>query len=89
MSVYGVPCATMGDGERGAADRADGAPDADDREEALALLLGVRVRREAPELSDGHDVEDADPQEERDADAERRCTPSTQKTTRFDDEEAA
>ena len=38
-------------------DGAGGAPDADDREEPLALLLRVGVRREAPELGDGDEVE--------------------------------
>ncbi len=48
--------------------RAKTAPDADQREEALSLFLREHIGRKRPELGDDHDVEDAQPEEIRDAD---------------------
>ena len=53
--------------------RAETAADADQRKQPLALLLGVEVVRERPELRDDHHVEDADPEEVDDADAQARA----------------
>ena len=47
--------------------RADRAPEAHDGEQALALVRGVEVVGEGPELGDDHHVEHAHPEEERDA----------------------
>ena len=41
--------------------------ESNDGEQPLALLLGVDVVGERPELRDNHHVEDANPQEERHA----------------------
>jgi hypothetical protein len=54
-------------GDARARDRPNRAADADDGKETLALLLGVRLGREALELRHGHGVEDSGPQEKRDA----------------------
>ena len=55
-------------GDERAERRARGHADHDDREQAVARFLAVDVVGERPELRDQRDVEDADPDEERDAD---------------------
>jgi hypothetical protein len=51
----------------------DRAADAEDREESTPLLGAVDVGGERPELRDGGVVEDADPEEKRDADGQARA----------------
>jgi hypothetical protein len=55
-------------GEHRPRDRPERAPDPDHREQALAVGVVIDVGGEAPELGDGDDVEDPDPQEEGQAD---------------------
>ncbi len=50
----------------------DGCADADDRQEPFAAIVGVHVVGQRPELCRHHQVEDADPDVERDADAHAR-----------------
>ena len=54
--------------ELGAGDGAERGPEADERKEPLAPLGAVQIVGERPELRDHHEVENADPEEERDAD---------------------
>ena len=56
-------------GAKRADPRAETAADADQREDALALFLRVEIGGERPVLRDHHQVEDAEPQEIRHADA--------------------
>ena len=51
-------------GEHASHHGAEGTPTGDDGEEPLALLLGVQVVGEGPELRHDHQVEDAHPEEE-------------------------
>jgi hypothetical protein len=64
----------LGDGR--APDGADRATDAHDGKEPLALLLGVRLSGEAPELRHRNGVENPDPQKERDAQCDTACPQS-------------